>query len=71
MNYQGNKLVPGAHVFHEGVPVKLISFVRTIGEYNFWWVETTFVSHPEVVMRKFNHHQFYNGLHSEAMGGSA
>lgn len=50
-------------VMNQGIAVRLISHAQTVGDIDYWWIETLFV-HPETRLMAFNKHQVYKELHT-------
>jgi hypothetical protein len=63
---QANRqLIPGAHLFIDGIPVELIQLLETRNANQEWLCKLLFVEPAEVV-KTFNSRLYYNGLHGAA-----
>jgi hypothetical protein len=51
-------------VIHQGIAVRLVSFVEDIGGSAYWWVETLFTDVSDSRMQAFKHHSTIKELHT-------
>jgi len=59
-------LYPGFCTIVHGHAVRLISFVSSVADRDYWWAETLFTDNHAIEMFAFNHGSSYRPLHSQA-----
>jgi hypothetical protein len=55
---------PSMDLMANGIAVRLVSFVETVGQTDYWWCEKLFVE-PDAIMVRFDHHGVYRSLHEQ------